>query len=411
MDRRWREIFNRSYDDGVYRRVVRRMQERMDEPEYGFRLAETPLFLPDDLRERCVRAATGIVAEISSPAVIAACEAAVPERWNAPRRDALPHFVAVDLAIVRGASGDLEPRLIELQGFSSLYAMEVHQSEIWAEAVSEMPGMPSRFTAFFSGLGREGYLDLLRRTVVGDADPDEVVLLDIDPERQKTRADFHAVRELLGVRSVGLAELTREGRRLYAPKDGRRIPVRRIFHRVVFDELERTDVPMRFDYRDDLDVTWVAHPNWYWIWSKYTVPMLRHPAVPETRVLAEADPLPADLSDYILKPLFSFAGTGVRIDLDRAALEAIPEAERRRWLLQRKVSYEPALIAPDGAGVKAEIRMMFLRPDGADRMKLAVNLVRLSRGKMHGVDHNRGLEWVGSSVAIWPEAPPVAASG
>jgi hypothetical protein len=163
---------------------------------------------------------------------------------------------------------------------------------------------------------------------------------------------------------------------------------------------------MCFDYRDDLDVVWAAHPIWYWVWSKYTLPFLRHPAAPRTRRLSEVESLPEDLERYILKPIFSFAGRGVIVDLDRAAVDAIPEAERGNYLLQEKVEYAPALVAPDGSGVKAEIRMMFLRPEGAYDMTLAINLARLSRGKMHGVDHNVGLPWVGSSVALWPSDGP-----
>ena len=404
MDPGLRTLFNKHYGESVYRRMTALMQERMDEPDYAFRLAETPLFFADVARAKFESAAREIVAQVSLPEVIEAGEEAVPERWRAPGRDRLPHMVAVDMAVVRGADGGVEPRLIELQGFSSLYGMEFFQSGIWAELLSGIPGMPGRWTSFFSGLDESSYVELLRSTVVGDADPDEVVLLDIDPERQKTRADFHAIRRLLGVRSVGLHDLTRKGRRLFAPKDGRPIPVRRIFHRVVFDELERSDVSPPFDYRDELEVVWVAHPNWYWIWSKHTLPLLRHPSVPETRYLSDVDPLPDDLSRYILKPLFSFAGTGVRIDVDRDVVGSIPEDERAGWILQEKVDYAPAFVAPDGYPVKAEVRMMFLRPDRGDELTLAVNLVRLSRGKMHGVDHNRGLAWVGSSVGIWPQS-------
>jgi hypothetical protein len=181
--------------------------------------------------------------------------------------------------------------------------------------------------------------------------------------------------------------------------------VRRILHRVVFDELERRRVPMCFDYRDDLDVVWAAHPNWYWVWSKYTLPFIDHPKAPRTERVSDLGRWPEDPSRFILKPIFSFAGRGVVVDVDRQVLDAIPEAERAGYLLQEKVEYAPALAAPDGSGVKAEIRMMFLRPEGSDEMVLAINLVRLSRGKMHGVDHNKGLVWVGSSIAIWPEEP------
>ena len=403
MDPRLRAIFNQHYTDALPARMQALMDERLERPRFGFRLAETPLILTPALRDRCAATARDILEQISKPEVIGACQAAIPERYRTPHPDPLPHFLAVDLALVRGASGEIEPRLIELQGFSSLYGMTYVQSRVWSDLLAEMPGMPQAFTALFSGLDEERYLDLLRRTIVADAPPEEVILLDLDPQTQKTVPDFHATARFLGVRSVCVSELKREGRRLFAPMpDGRMVPVRRILHRVVFDELERRNVPMCFDYRDDLDVVWAAHPIWYWVWSKYTLPLLRHPAAPRTWRLSEMERLPDDLQNYILKPIFSFAGRGVVVDLDRATIDALPPEERSNYLLQEKVEYAPALVAPDGSGVKAEIRMMFLRPEGAYDMTLAINLARLSRGKMHGVDHNKGLSWVGSSVALWP---------
>lgn len=405
MDPRYREIYNRSYTPDLYARMRALMDQRLSNPGFEFRLAETPVFLPPELRDRCARVAREILEIIKRPDIIEACKLAIPRKYDAPHTDRLPHFVAIDLAIVMGADGTLEPRLIELQGFSSLYGMQLVQSEVWGEVVAGIPGMPARWTAHFSGLDHDGYLTLLKRTVIADASPEEVILLDLDPVNQKTRPDFHATAQLIGVRAVCVSQLVREGRRLFAPApdgSGRLVRVRRILHRVVFDELARRNIAMCFDYRDDLDVVWAAHPNWYWIWSKYTLPFIDHPALPKTRLLSDVSPLPDDLSGYICKPLFSFAGQGVHVDVDRATLEAIPEGRRAEWLLQEKVAYSPALVAPDGAGVKAEIRMMFLRPEDEDDLTLAINLVRLSRGKMHGVDHNKGLDWVGSSVALWP---------
>jgi len=402
VDPRYRPLFNRHYSEDLYNRMCALMDRRLETPRFEFRLAETPLMLPPDLRARCVTVADEILDIIRSPGIIERCRAAVPARYDAPRTDPLPHFLAIDLGIVRGADGALEPRLIELQGFSSLYGMQLVQGGIWGEMLAGIPGMPKTWTPLFSGLDAESYLSLLRRTIIADAEPDEVILLDLQPSRQKTRPDFHATARFLGVRAVCVSELVREGRRLLAPKDGRLVPVRRVLHRVVFDELERSRVPMCFDYRDELDVTWVSHPNWYWIWSKYTLPLIDHPAAPRTWRLSEVPRLPEDLSRYILKPIFSFAGQGVRVDVDRAELDALTPAQREGYLLQEKVEYAPALIAPDGSGVKAEIRMMYLCPEDTRQMTLAINLCRLSRGKMHGVDHNKGLSWVGSSVAVWP---------
>jgi len=402
VDLELRARFNANYSDTLYRRVCALMEERLEEPSYGFRIAETPLLVPSDLRAKLATGAAEILEILLGRELIAAGRTAIPERFHAPGDEALPQCVAIDFAIVRGPDGSLEPRLIELQGFPSLYAMQLLQGEIWSEVLASIPGMPPRFTPLFSGSDREAYVDLLRRTVIADADVDEVVLLDLTPEAQKTRPDFHATRRLLGVRSVDATTLRRDGRRLFAPKDGRMVPVARLYNRIVFDELEKRAVALPFDWRDELDVTWVCHPNWYWIWSKDSLPRIHHPYAPKTWYLSEVDPIPADCSNYILKPLFSFAGTGVNPDLTPDAIARIPISERAQWILQERVEYAPALVAPDGTGVKAEMRMMFLKPDDAATYTLAINMVRLSRGKIHGVDHNKGLSWVGSSVGVWP---------
>ena len=403
MDVALRAIFNANYSDATYRRVCALMEERLEEPSFGFRIAETPLLVPSDLRAKLEHGAKEILEILLRPEMIAAGRRAVPDRFYAPGDDALPQCVAIDFAIVREADGSLGPRLIELQGFPSLYAMQLVQAEIWSEVLASMPGMPQHFTPLLSGSDRAVYIELLRRTVVADADVDEVVLLDLEPEQQKTRPDFHATRRLLGVRSVDALTLRREGRRLFAPKDGRMVPVARLFNRIVFDDLEKRRVELPFAWRDELDLTWVCHPNWYWIWSKDTLPRIHHRYAPKTWYLSDVDPIPARCSDYILKPLFSFAGTGVNPDLTPEAIARIPREERTQWILQERVEYAPALVTADGTAVKAEMRLMFLKPDDATEYTLAINMVRLSRGKIHGVDHNKGLTWVGSSVGVWPE--------
>jgi hypothetical protein len=206
----------------------------------------------------------------------------------------------------------------------------------------------------------------------------------------------------VGIDAVCPTALVRENNKLYRRVDGRLVQVKRIFNRVVFDELEHKKIRLPFGYTEDLDVTWCSHPNWYWVWSKYTLPYVDHPAVPRARYLSDLDKVPEDLDRYVLKPLFSFAGSGVKVDPTPADIAAIPESERSNWLLQEKIVYEPALKMPDGNGVKAEVRMMFLRGPDEAVPELVLNLVRLSRGKMLGVDQNRDLTWVGGSVGIWP---------
>jgi len=395
-----RSAFNAAYGPHVHDYVTREMARRHGLDGFSFRLAETPVLLSHRIRDACEAAAREIVEEMSRAAVISHGGERIPDRYRVPATDVLPHMAVVDFALCSGPGGEIVPRLIEAQGFPSLYAMQVIQGDVWAEALAGMPGLPREWSWFFSGLSRDEYLALLRRTVVGDADPDQVVLLDIVPEKQKTRADFIATEKFLGVRAACVTALVREGRKLFVPREGKLVPVKRIYNRVVFDELEAMGIVPPFDWRERLDVTWVPHPNWYWIWSKATIPRLSHSAVPRAEFLSDVDLASIDLSRRVLKPLFSFAGRGVVIDVTRETIDAIPEKSRRDWLLMEKVEYAPKLLTPSGVGVKVEIRVLLLRPDGEDALVPAINLCRLSRAKMHGVDHNKDLDWVGSSIGV-----------
>ncbi len=403
MDSAHRAAFNAAFTGETYRRYVAEMERRVGVAP-GFRLAETPVFLTDALGTALETAAREILAQIRRPEVIARMKAAIPPEWDVPGMDELPSLAQVDLAVVRGADGALAPRLIELQGFPSLSAFEVFQAEAWESVLAGVPGLPAGgWSPYFSGLDRASYVELLRRVVVADEDPEEVVLLDLKPREQKTYVDFEATRLLLGVDAVCATELEREGRRLYRRKGGRRVPVRRIYNRIVFDELIRSGLTLPFDFRDPLDVTWTPHPNWFWTWSKFSIPFLSHPAVPGATYLSDLTSVPDDLAErYVLKPLFSFAGGGVNVEPTAEDLARIPVAERGRWCLQEKIAYEPCIRAADGGGVKVEVRMMFYRPPGSREFVLGLNLCRLSRGKMLGVDFNKDFTWVGSSVALRP---------
>lgn len=394
MDPRFRERFNAQFTPQLYDLYQRDLESRL-ETSFAFRLAETPLFLPDDFKRRAVTSAREIVAQLSDPALIERMKKAIPPRWDTPGMDELPHFTQVDFAVVR-ENGTLVPKLIELQGFPSLTALQVVQRDAWRDALRGLDGLDEEWSCWFSGLDRTSFLDLARRTIVGSSDPAEVVLLDIDPPTQKTSPDFKATKLLFDVDAVDPRELSRRGKKLYRGDT----QVRRIYNRVVFDELIAKGIELPFDHREELDVTWAPHPNWYWVWSKYSLPFLRHEAVPRATFVSELESIPDDLTRYVLKPLFSFAGGGVNVEPARADIDAIPESERGAWCLQEKIEYEPALRAADGGGVKVEIRMMFLRPDDATEPLLAQNLVRLSRGKMLGVDFNKDFTWVGSSLGL-----------
>ena len=395
MDSRFRELFNAQFKPELYDWYRAELSRRLNAP-FEFRLAETPLFLTDDFKERAVTSAQAILDQLSDPKLIEQMKAAIPERWNTPGMDALPNLAQVDFAVVN-ENGTLVPKLIELQGFPSLTSLQVIQRDAWKDTLAQMDGLDLAWSCWYSGYDREAFVDLARRTIVGLNDPREVILMDIDPPRQKTWPDFAATKMLFDVDAVDPTTLVKRGKQLFRA-DG--TPVRRIYNRIVFDELIAKGIELPFDYREELDVEWAPHPNWYWVWSKYSLPFLRHESVPQATFVSELDRVPDDLSRYVLKPLFSFAGGGVNVEPTRADIDAIPERDRHAWCLQEKIAYEPALEAFDGGGVKIEIRMMFLRPDDEPKPILAQNLVRLSRGKMLGVDFNKDFTWVGSSVAL-----------
>ena len=412
MDARYRKLFNAAYTDGLYERYLADFFHLCDCPT-DMQIAQTPVFLPDVLRARCERAGAEILAQLCDPARIARMHAAIPPQWNAPGETALPTFCIIDFAVALDETGELTPKLVELQGFPTLIAYETMQCDAWANALQTIPGLDLDWTSRFSELSRGAFLELARRVILGEHDAQHVVLMDLDPPSQKTYPDFTASRRLFGIESVCPTALVKHGKRLYRKNaDGFEIPVERIYNRVIFDELERKGVTLPFDFRDELDVEWTPHPNWFWIWSKYSLPFLDHPAVPRATFVSQLDELASDVTEsyvtehYVLKPLFSFAGAGVNVAPTAEDVAAIAVDQRAGWCLQEKIEYAPVLQAADGGGVKVELRLIYLRPDDAPTFTLAQNLCRLSRGTMMGVDHNKEHAWVGSSIGIWPTMSP-----
>ncbi|MCZ6787218.1 MAG: hypothetical protein O7E54_08650 [Planctomycetota bacterium] len=401
MDQELRAKFNEAWSPELYERVQKDLKRRLG-CEIPFPVAETPIFLAPETATRFATAAREIVKLISEPDFIALCERAVPETLRGPRRDRLPQFLAVDFAVVREEDGTLGPRLVELQGFPSLYGFQIMLADVWATHLQLMKGLPDNWRLFFSGMDRYGAMALVRQSILGDCEPEDVCLLDLDPENQKTYPDFAVTQRWFGVDPVCLTKVEKDGDRLFRTRNGERVPIRRFYHRIVFDEVERAGVSLPFDVREPLQVEWAPHPAWFFLWSKDSLLDLDHPVVPKTTRVSDLKAVPDDLSRYVLKPVYSFAGVGVNLDPTEADLEALPQSERPRWVLQEKVEYAPIFESVEGHSVKGEMRLMFVRPDDHTEMTLLLNLVRLSRGKMMGVDHNQGLSWTGASVAIWP---------
>jgi len=259
------------------------------------------------------------------------------------------------------------------------------------------PAIPRSWTSSFGGIKDEQYLDLLRRTILADSKPENVVLLEIEPEKQKTRIDFSATEALLGIRSVCVTKIKKRGRQLFYGREGNETRIERIYNRVIFDELERRpDIELPFRFQDELEVAWVAHPNWYYRISKHSLPFIKTEHT-SPAFFADQFPVEEKIDDYVLKPLYSFAGLGVEMDPTREKLSRLKNPQQ--WILQKKVEYASFVPTLDGPKSKAELRMMFIWSDQGEPVLLN-NLVRMSQGKMMGVDFNKEKTWVGSSIAL-----------
>jgi hypothetical protein len=390
-----RAAYNADFSEEKYRAYENRLSERGGMP-IPFRLAETPVFLPPALRDEMVAASLEIFRQLSTPEALARSLEAVPPALDVPNCDPWPTFAVVDFAITRGPDGGFAPKLIELQAFPTLYAFQLVQSEELALLCPE----PGRLRWFLSGLGETSYRKVVGDAILGGVPSDNVILLDLDPPHQKTAIDFAFTEQFWGVRAVDPGEIEKTGRELWYTRDGKRTRILRIYNRLIFDELEATDRKLPFDLREPLDVSWAGHPNWYFRWSKHALPDLKHPCVPEAVFLSDLPVPPMDLSQWVLKPLFSFAGSGVKVDVTKEDLAAVPEEQRRHTLLMRKVEYAPAIATADGNFSKAEVRVMFVWKNG--KPFPVITLARLSQGKMMGVNYNKDRTWVGSSACLWP---------
>ena len=386
-----RQRFNREYTDERYDAFMRAVEARVG-MHVPFTLCETPCFLPASLVDRLVVEAQAMLAQLfANRDYLHAADAVVPPALRLGSGETRPTCVQVDFGLVRGANG-FEGRLVELQAFPSLYGLQM----VMGETSRDHYNMPA-LTPYIGGISHEEYVDAVRGAIVGDHDPAEVVLVEIDPQHQKTRPDFAATEQFWGVRTVDLSELEREGRRVFVRRDGKLQPVARIYNRVIPDELVRKGLSFPFDVTEELDLEWVGGPDWYFRLSKFAIPWLEHPWVPRTFYLHEVPSPPGDRNHWLLKPLFSFAGGGIIFAPTDAQLDAIPAEERRNYILQERMSFEPVIDTPHG-GTQVEIRIMMIRE--GDGYRALIPLLRMGRGKMMGVDHNKGLRWVGGTAAL-----------
>ncbi|KMQ67231.1 hypothetical protein ACM39_13845 [Chryseobacterium sp. FH2] len=388
---KYRKQFNQEFSQEKYD-LFKQLLKQKSGLEPGFRISESPFFLTNKFKNKLIEASESIIDQIKAlPA--GTLEKAIPENCKVPNDTKQPHFFTIDFGICKSENGEIEPQLIELQAFPSLYAFQ----RVFENTFCEVYPFLSEIK---NNMSHEEFENYLKELIVADENPENVILLEIYPEKQKTAIDFALTEKLLGIKTVCLTKIKKDGRQLFYEKDGKPVEIKRIYNRVIFDELDSIpDLKTEFDFREDVDVTWVTHPNWFFKISKFLLPLLKHEFVPKSYFLHEF-PENEHLENFVLKPLFSFAGSGVNLNPTKEITDAIKD--RENYILQRKVTYEPIFEDINGEFSKAEIRLLYIWRENDERPILLENLGRMTKAAMVNVDFNKkDAIWIGSSNAFF----------
>lgn len=388
---KYRDQFNAEYSPEKYQQLIDNLTERGCVKPL-FRVSESPVFLTKDFQKKLYEACESIITQTIAMSDEELAKA-IPANCNVPNDTKKPHFYTIDFGICQNENGDIEPQLIELQAFPTLYGYQKEFQNAFCEIYPFINELKPE-------ISDEEYFSQLKDLIVGDENPENVILLEIYPEKQKTNIDFYITEKKLGIKPVCLTKVKKEGRKLYYENNGKLTEIKRIYNRVIFDELDSIpDLKTEFDFREDLDVKWITHPNWFFKISKFILPKLQHEFIPKSYFLNDF-PENENLENFVLKPLFSFAGSGVNLNPTQEDLASIED--RDNYILQRKVTYAPLFKDPQGGLSKAEIRLLYIWPEDAERPVLMEHLVRMTKAAMVNVDFNKkDAIWIGGSTAFF----------
>lgn len=387
-----RKQFNAQFSTEQYKAFLNKIESKCGMPP-DFRIAETPVFIPASFKNQMLDTCESIIDFITDDDFKTLTQSSIPKEYQILNENEYPQMLVFDFGICTNEHHEITPQLVEMQGFPSIYGFQLMVDDVFKSIYQ----LPFNISSFLNGYNLHSYTELMREIIIGNLNAENVILLEIEPEKQKTKIDFQCIENILGIKTVCLKTIFAENEELYYWNDNKKIRINRIFNRIVFDDLKNYDLAHCIDLKKDYKVEWLPHPNWFYRISKYTLPFLQHPNIPQTYFLNEIKQ-PLKLEDYVLKPLFSYAGMGVIIDVTQQDIYNIPDPEN--WILQKKVHYANIIETPTG-NAKAEIRLFYFWKKEWKRPIAIHNLARLSKGEMIGTRYNANKDWVGGTIAYF----------
>ena len=390
-----RENFNNSFSEKKYENLIEEVNKEFPN-QLDFRIAESPVFIDLALKSKLLIAANDIISAIKKPDFKSKTERSIPSDYLFKNESDHPHFLAIDFAICKSSEGDLEPQLIELQGFPSLFAYQNYLAGKYKKHFDIKPN----FSPFFNKLNAFSYINEMEKILKPNSSKN-TILLEVYPDKQKTKLDFEISKSYWGIETVCLSKVYLKENKLFYKKGEVEIQIDAVYNRIIFDEIDRKypELKAQVNFLKEADIEWITHPNWFYRVSKFCMPLLKGKYIPQSFYLDSLKEYPSNLDTYVLKPLFSFAGTGVNL---HPTVDILNELEdKQNYILQEKVKYEPVVKDISGNKIKVEIRLLFTWPEGKPHPKLLINLARLSQGEMIGVDFNKNFDWVGGSTAFF----------
>tara|TARA_R110002074_G_scaffold197610_12_gene364980 strand:- start:5672 stop:6868 length:1197 start_codon:yes stop_codon:yes gene_type:complete len=395
---RIRDEFNATYKEEYYENLLQHIKDTYGQPS-AFRISETPVFISKDVKQQVDAACSAIIKQLWKIDFSEIREKFIPKELQSPVPMGNPHFLAIDFGLCEDGNGGITPQLIELQAFPTLFFYQPFLGEAFLKCY---PNIPKKgFEYYLGGLNKESYTKKVKDIILGDENPENVILLELFPEKQKTRIDFWSTRDALGIEIVCMTKVAKEGRKLFYMKDGVKTPIHRIYNRVIYDELERIqDLKINFNLNDDLDVEWITHPDWFFMISKCIMPLLEHKNIPKSYYVSDY-PADLDFKKYVLKPLFSFAGQGINLYPTKEIILAIED--KQNYILQQKVQYASLVKTNTPKNSKVELRMLFVWNEDTNKLEPVINLTRMSKGEMINVSHQVDETWIGSSISFFEQ--------